>query len=340
MGGGTHGPDLELAAPALLNILKKYRRAVTLRFWGGEPPASLVHEPEVSWTPINLIDYAEFARYAVRQDCDIVIAPLADNQFNRCKSAIKFLEYSASGWPGVYSRVDPYTSVVIHGENGFLAATPVEWEKYLTHLIEHPVDRERLARQAMQSVQRDWLLSKNAGRWQDTYQKILANYAPARFSSPAVQVAKRMQRHHFEIQSELVENVQELNNRVWALSGLVAEKDHEVQTLASIQNSLSWQMMTAVWKLIATLAPPNSRREKFLRATAGAIMRRVSGFAHWLKRLLGGFKRPVSAPTTNPRKKETSSRQPAVAVPPTFESPRLLTSRRFRVLYITIDQNL
>lgn len=39
---------------------------------------------------------------------DIGLAPLEDNLFNRCKSNIKMLEYSALGIPGIYSNVTPY----------------------------------------------------------------------------------------------------------------------------------------------------------------------------------------------------------------------------------------
>ena len=39
---------------------------------------------------------------------DICIAPLQDIEFNRGKSNIKCLEYTAIGAPGVYSDVTPY----------------------------------------------------------------------------------------------------------------------------------------------------------------------------------------------------------------------------------------
>ena len=39
---------------------------------------------------------------------DICIAPLIDSPFNRCKSNIKMLEFTAMGAPGVYSNTEPY----------------------------------------------------------------------------------------------------------------------------------------------------------------------------------------------------------------------------------------
>jgi hypothetical protein len=39
------------------------------------------------------------------------IALLQDNNFNKCKSNIKALEYTALGIPGVYSNIDPYSDM-------------------------------------------------------------------------------------------------------------------------------------------------------------------------------------------------------------------------------------
>ena len=41
---------------------------------------------------------------------DIAIAPLIDSEFNRCKSNIKMLEFTAMGCPAVYSHTEPYKS--------------------------------------------------------------------------------------------------------------------------------------------------------------------------------------------------------------------------------------
>ncbi len=372
MGGGTHGPDLDLVTPALLNILRKYRQAVTLRLWGGEPPAALLYEPNVIWTPVNLIDYAEFAHYASQQNCQIAIAPLVDSQFNRCKSALKFLEYSALGLSGVYSRVEPYAGVIVHGENGFMASTTEEWEQYLTYLIERPADRAQMAQQAAQTVQRDWLLSRNATRWAETYQQIMADYVPRPLNSPAALVAKRMVRHHAEVQQEihqaftentrelkhrhqqeiqkLLDNTRELNNRIWALNGLLNEKEHAVQTLAAIQNGLSWQLMMKFWKLMAVIAPPDSRRERLLRTFVIAGARSLGTLAQVAKRLLGPVRRRKSTatPDSTVRAESPALRlnaplsldAPETPPSPIFESPRLLTPRCFRVLYITVDPDL
>jgi len=141
MGGGSHLPDLQAVAPALFNIARRYSERVLLHFLGAEPPPELLRLPNVAWTPAKTYDYAAFAADFVQHDYDVFFAPLKDNLFNRCKSPIKFLEYSAAGVPGVYSNLETYNSVVRHGENGFLAANLDEWEEYRMRVTDWEVNR-------------------------------------------------------------------------------------------------------------------------------------------------------------------------------------------------------
>jgi glycosyltransferase involved in cell wall biosynthesis len=148
MGGQSHVTDLEPIVPALIQLLEKYPAKVRLKFWGLEPPHSLRGHPGVEYIPVRLVDYASFAAYFPTQECDIFIAPLQDNLFNRCKSPLKFLEYSALTVPGVYSRIAPYQRLVSHGENGLLAGDLNEWVDCLSLLIEDPALRLRMGEAA------------------------------------------------------------------------------------------------------------------------------------------------------------------------------------------------
>ncbi|MBN2148045.1 MAG: glycosyltransferase, partial [Anaerolineales bacterium] len=170
MGTNTHQPDLEIIAPLLAQLLDHYGERLRLRFWSAEPPQVLRSHPQVEWKPVKLSSYAEFAAYFSQQNCDLFVAPLIDTKFNRCKSAIKFLEYSALGIPGVYSRTAPYQAVIEDGQNGFLADTEQEWKRRLAELIDSAELRARMGAKAMSTVQRDWLLSQHAGEWASAYQ--------------------------------------------------------------------------------------------------------------------------------------------------------------------------
>jgi glycosyltransferase involved in cell wall biosynthesis len=169
MGGETHQLDLQEVAPTLQKILEASSGNITLRIWGGKPPSELLNSSLVEWNPINQLNYEKFTKYFISQKCDLFIAPLRDNPFNRAKSGLKFLEYSALSIPGVYSRLPAYERVIDHGVNGFLADTPENWERFLLELIHNPQIRFRMGQQAQKTVKDHWLLSENYKDWYNVY---------------------------------------------------------------------------------------------------------------------------------------------------------------------------
>ncbi len=172
MGTVTHVPDLEMLKPAFRELAMKYPGRLEFVFYG----ANLNFEEDIPATITNCQSetfvYADYVKIALSQKANIAIAPLEDIPYNHCKSSIKFFEYTATGLPGVYSRVTPYTSVVEEGVNGFTAASIDEWIDALSQLIENPRLRESIALAAQDTVRRDWLLSDHAHLWPETYAEI------------------------------------------------------------------------------------------------------------------------------------------------------------------------
>src|SRR5207237_1141145 len=187
---------------------------VRYQFWGVRPPEALLARSGVSWTPLNLSSYHEFAKYFSGQVCDIFIAPLLDNIFNRCKSNIKFLEYSALAVAGIYSRLAPYDKIVKSGENGLLATTAEEWESALGQLIELPALRQTLAVGAMTTVRQNWLLSRCAPDWLRLYQQLMDAGQRPTLAEPQRQVLARVARQVEGRQRELEEQVRTLGRQV------------------------------------------------------------------------------------------------------------------------------
>lgn len=247
MGGDSHIPDLQYVAPVLLKISRRLGEKVQFRFLGARPPSSLSDQPNIIWAPSKTFDYTQFVADFLDQDYDIFIAPLRDNLFNRCKSAIKFLEYSASGVPGVYSRISPYSSIVNHGENGFLASTMEEWEEYLLGLIERPKLREEIATKAQETVRADWLLSQNAKRWVEVYsQASVLKRTPPDARPPEIitlwRIAKQMQEVQPAVSDILREN-QALKQEMQKLSQQLEQAEME-------RDSLGWQLRSRVSSFI------------------------------------------------------------------------------------------
>ena len=261
MGGQTHLPDLLEITPSLLRVLDRYGGRVRLQFWGGQPPPALLARANVTWTELNLLNYAEFAGYFARQTCDIAVAPLRDNLFNRCKSSIKFLEYSALGVPGIYSRLEPYGMIIKPNSNGLLASSPEEWEQALGSLIESADLRRSLAEGAQATLRQGWLLSSQAPHWLNRYQQLAQVGRRSVLAEPHRRVLARaaalVQARH----RELEEQVAAIGQQAAAQTAEALRLSHQ---LDEIQRSAAWRLASAISGLRFRLAPRGSRRERLL----------------------------------------------------------------------------
>jgi glycosyltransferase involved in cell wall biosynthesis len=196
LGAHSHKPDLAMLAPVLEGLLKSYGERLRLQLWNISPPESLAGLPNVEKPWPGLVNYQAFVDFFLKQDCDIVIAPLLESDFNRGKSWQKFIEYSALGVPGVYSRITPYEEVVEHGKNGFLAYSLSEWESSLRALIDDASLRLRLGRAAQETVHEAWMLSDLFHRWDEVYTRVAS--LPLEAHKPAGASARKL--YHWERQ--------------------------------------------------------------------------------------------------------------------------------------------
>ena len=238
MGGQTHQADLEGIASALLNVYKKYPDQVNYKFWGVQPPADLLNLPTTEWVAINQEGYAQFASFYAQQDCDILIAPLVDNEFNRAKSCIKYLEYSILGSPGVYSKLPPYEAIVDHGINGYLAESAHDWEVLLSGLVENPTLRHQIAAAAQQTVKDQWLLSQKHHELSEVYQLALEGERQAQSADQSNKHLKRIISYAEDYQADLEERYYAVNNQ-----------------LTEINNSRSWRLLKQVQNLRLKIIP-------------------------------------------------------------------------------------
>ena len=285
LGGHSHLYDLEMIKPVLLQLLRRYGDQIVLRFWGGAPPPELLEWKNVEWLTPGLVDYAEFARYFAGQECDVFIAPLSDNLFNRCKSFIKYLEYSALGVPGVYSRVTPYEEVVTHSQDGFLASTPEEWAAYLADLIDAPSLRYQIGQAARRTVCDKWLLSQHAQEWARVYDQILDSPGQLPKSSAAIRASQRFQIWHREMEEhikslekrseELNRFLSEDNELIEALSAQSAKKEWEIQALeakwTAVATSPGWKLVQTLTPIREWLVPRKSWREQTLASAVRLV---------------------------------------------------------------------
>lgn len=83
---------------------------------------------------------------------DINIVPLVRDEFNECKSGIRFLEASMLYIPTVASAVGDFNHLIKHGKTGFLAQTGQEWTEAIEKLISQAELRKKIGTSARQFV--------------------------------------------------------------------------------------------------------------------------------------------------------------------------------------------
>lgn len=143
MGSASHGPDLELAAPALRAILAD-TPGVRLELFG-----SIARQPAAEQLPASVTrrdvvngDYAAFRRTLAGLGWDIGLAPLQDTAYNRCKTPTKWVEYAEAGIAVLASDMAVYRPMI--AADAALGARDGQWEPALRRLIGDAALRRRL----------------------------------------------------------------------------------------------------------------------------------------------------------------------------------------------------
>lgn len=100
------------------------------------------------------------------EDIDFVAVPLTNNQYNRCKSSIKFLETASTKRTGVYQAIRQYQEIV-DGNNGFLAGDAESWYNSMKILIENKQKRDEMAENAYKTVVNGWQMKDHVQKYVD-----------------------------------------------------------------------------------------------------------------------------------------------------------------------------
>ena len=99
VGGISHDGDLRIIRPAMEAIGDE----VEWVFFGSQPK-----DPPVRVEFHPGVQPSEYQAKMLGLDLDLVLAPLEDNRFNRCKSNLRILEAGMAGACAIAQRLDPY----------------------------------------------------------------------------------------------------------------------------------------------------------------------------------------------------------------------------------------
>lgn len=159
------GRDLETLREWLPGFLEDhdlmFHHAGATGAYGGRTFAELsgINEARVTSSPLRLIN-----EYPSMFQFDIGIIPLDDTDFNRAKSCLKGLEYSAAGIPFVAQGLPEYQRLSDAGV-GRVAHTPDDWVRHMSALLDFGA-RKKDARVNLDRVTREHSIQARAGEWQ------------------------------------------------------------------------------------------------------------------------------------------------------------------------------
>jgi len=171
MGGGTHNDDLDIVIPAIKELTAKYHNVEFYFLHGASPKLRDMKGVRFS-TKWERID--KYHKYVAKAGFDIGMAPLVDNAFNRGKSNLRWLEYSALGIPCVASNVGHFAETIHDGVDGLLCDTPEDFTKNLEGLIIDKSKRKMIGRDARERVFKDFNIDNTAKRYGEALKEIVA----------------------------------------------------------------------------------------------------------------------------------------------------------------------
>ena len=166
MGTATHDGDLALILPALERLNRTFGAHVAIDLLGVSARSDLpswLHRIEMPGTATA--SYPGFVNWITQQHWDIGLAPLADTPFNRCKSALKALDYAALGVAILASERDVYRGSPADGAGGSLVTDDSgAWFAALARLVRDSALRRRSGEGAREAVARHTLAAQAAER--------------------------------------------------------------------------------------------------------------------------------------------------------------------------------
>jgi len=155
---GLHDIQKRKENPLVDKVLRKENK-----FWD-----SLKNKEHVPWT-----DMANYFSTLNELKLDIMLIPRVENDFNKSKSNVKFLEAAMCEIPVIASsfKDGPYEKD-IDGTNGILCKTEKDWREAINRLIDYKDQRRFIGSMAKQYVLNNYNINNHYTKWVDVYRRL------------------------------------------------------------------------------------------------------------------------------------------------------------------------
>ncbi len=145
-GSYSHSKDFEIAERALANLMAKYENfyVVVVGFMDFVPE----FQKFIDNGRVKILDFVsyEFLPY-LNALVDVNLIPLTNEEFNVCKSELKYFESALLKIPSVISNLESYKNIIKDGVNGVLSNDD-QWYEKLEDLYLNPDKVEKMGLKA------------------------------------------------------------------------------------------------------------------------------------------------------------------------------------------------
>lgn len=169
-GCSNHDGDVEIIKQPIQALLEEFQNieiVMSLQFdsWKDMNDPRIIYVNK--WLP-----FTKYPRMVKSWEGDIGIAPLRDNNLNRAKSNLRWLEYSALKIPSVVSKVLPFQESIVSGQTGYLCNSKKDWHHRLKSLIQSKEERERIGLNSYREIKENYNLDKVAEGYEQLLRQI------------------------------------------------------------------------------------------------------------------------------------------------------------------------
>jgi len=157
---------------AIRTILNEYKNYVELHLINIKSDIIYEFSNVKYFEPIRAIQ--KFYKFMLTDKWDIGLAPLIDNEFNRCKTDNKYREYASLGICGIYSNVIPYSNSILNNVTGVLVDNNEDmWYESIKELIENSEKRNKIIKNSYEDVKERYSLNKYAENYYNIFKKVM-----------------------------------------------------------------------------------------------------------------------------------------------------------------------
>lgn len=175
-GSITHKDDIRMALPGIIDAFRELPEEYRMSFLGGFTKKDFQKEFNTPSWFIKRCDfhpgtsgYEGYKELLAKQEWGLALAPIVDNDFNRSRSNIKWIEYTMVGIPTVASLVYPYQQSITHSTDGWLCKEE-EWKDTILTAIEAS---EGMVDEAKKTVLEKYNIEKNVQLWEDAINAVV-----------------------------------------------------------------------------------------------------------------------------------------------------------------------